>query len=380
MSGVEGGLTAILSDPYASARQAKQGGRKVVGVTPMHFPEELVHAAGALPVVLQESSEPVTVGFGHIYPFYCGFMRSTVDLAVKGKLDHFDAIVVSDMCYQTRMMSHIMRVNMRKTPFVYIQWPLESNTERWLAETVGKLGKVRERLEQALDVEISDQAIAESVAVYNENRALLRRLFGLRRQKPGVLRSKEVVAAVMSSMVMPIEESNALVRRLIGRLEEADTPAKPGVPLFLSGHLCQAVKPDILDLVEDLGGVVVDDDLYTGFRYVATDTPTNIPPIEALARRYLELALPCPSRSDRRDWASYLVEASRASKAQGVVALVVKFCEAHMIYYPFLKDKFTEAGLPHLLLETEHEVVSMEGIRTRLQAFIEMLRSGRLVA
>ncbi len=74
MSDVAGNLMATLSDPYGASREAKHGGRKVVGVTPMHFPEELVHAAGALPVVLQESNEPVTMGFGHIYPFYCGFL------------------------------------------------------------------------------------------------------------------------------------------------------------------------------------------------------------------------------------------------------------------------------------------------------------------
>lgn len=368
-------LASLLEKPYSRAEQEKQKGRKIVGVTPMHFPEELVHASGALPVIMQESSEPVTVGFGHIYPFYCGFTRSNVDLAAKGKQGLFDAIVVSDMCLQTRQMAHIMRMHMRKTPFVYVQWPLEAKDDRWLNSTIAKLGKCREQLEKALDKKITDAAIADSIAIYNKNRALLREVYELRKQKPGVIKAKELMTLVMSSMVLPKEEHNQMLEDLIAQLKKSPVHANGAVRLFVSGHLCHAVKADILDLIEDFGGTVVDDDIFTGYRYIATDTAANLTPMEALARHYLDLSMPCPTRSDpNQDWANYMVKQSRASKAQGIVILVVKFCEPHMIYYPHIKETLAAEGIPHILLETEHEVVSLEGARTRIQAFIEMLR------
>lgn len=324
-------LVSLLEKPYSRAEQEKLKGRKIVGVTPMHFPEELVHASGALPVVLQESNEAVTLGFGHIYPFYCGFMRSNVDLAVKGKLGHFDAIVVSDMCLQTRLMAHIMRVHMRNTPFIHIQWPLEANTDRWLNSTMVKLEKCREKLEQALDKKITDSAIADSIVLYNKNRALLREVYELRKQKPGTIKAKEMMALVMSGMVLPKEEHNKLLEDVISQLKMSPSHVNGAVRLFVSGHLCQAVKADILDLIEDFGGVIIDDDIFTGYRYIATDTPTGIPPMEALARHYLDLAMPCPTRSDsKEDWANYMVKQSRASKAKGIIILVVKFCEPHI--------------------------------------------------
>lgn len=376
MAEILGNFAGIMDNPYSRAQQEKERGRKIVGITPMHFPEELVHAAGALPVIMQESNEPVTVGFGHIYPFYCGFTRSNVDLAVKGKQNLYDALVVSDICLQTRHMSHIMRVNMRKTPFIYIQWPLEAKDDRWLDSTIKKLEKCRQKLEMALDTKISESAIAQSIALYNKNRALLREVYQLRKEKPGLIKAKDMLALVMSSMVLPKEEHNEMLEKVITRLKQTPSSANGKVKLFISGHLCQAVKADILDLIEDFGGVVVDDDVYTGYRYIATDTPENLPPMEALARRYLNLALPCPTRSDpKQEWAAYLVKQSKASGAQGIVILVVKFCEAHMIYYPFVKEILAAEGVPHILLETEHEVVSLEGARTRIQAFIEMLRN-----
>jgi bcr-type benzoyl-CoA reductase subunit C len=374
MASVLDRLTPIIQDPYSPAREAKAQGRPVVAVSPMHFPEELIHASGALPVVLQESNEPVTEGFGHIYPFYCGFSRSNVDWAVKGRLGLFDAVVISDVCLQLRHMGHIMRRNMPKTPFLYIQWPLEASIGRWLSFSVQQLSRMRSRLEQIVGRPITDDALHQSIALYNRHRSLLQRVYELRQQKLGVLRAKDMVNLVLAGMVMPKEEHIGLLEELIPELEKREPSGDGRVKLFASGHLCQAVKTDILDMMEDLGGVVVGDDLYTGYRYFATAVPTGVPPMEAMARHYLEMALPCPTRYDpNQEWGHYVAQAVPKAGAKGLVTMVVKFCEPHMIYYPFLRDVLNGAGVPHLMIETEHEVVSLEGTRTRLQAFIEML-------
>ncbi len=374
MTSVLDKLTPIIQDPYSHALEAKAQGKPVVAVSPMHFPEELIHAAGALPVVLQETNEPVTVGFGHIYPFYCGFSRSNVDWAVKGRLSMFDAVVISDVCLQLRHMGHIMRRHMSKTPFLYIQWPLEADPNRWLSFSVEQLGRIRTRLEELVGNSIEDDAIHKSIALYNRQRNLMNRVHEIRQQKAGVLRAKDMLNLAMAGMVMPKEEHIGILEELIPELEKKEPSGDGRIKLFASGHLCQAVKTDILDLIEELGGVLAGDDLWTGYRYYATSVSTSLPPMEAMARRYLELALPCPTRYDpNQEWGHYLTQAVPKTGAKGLVTMVVKFCEPHMIYYPYLRDVLNEAGVPHLMIETEHEVVSLEGTRTRLQAFIEML-------
>jgi bcr-type benzoyl-CoA reductase subunit C len=365
----------LLNDPYIEAREEKRGGRKVVGITPMYFPEELVHASGALPVIMQESTEPVTFGFGHIYPFYCGFTRSNIDLAVKGKQDIFDAIVVSDICLQTRYMAHIMKRNMPKVPFTYMQWPLEAKPERWLSVTMERLQKCRKSIEKALNTEIDDSSISRSITLYNRYRALLRKVHEIRMKKPGAITAKEVMLLTLSGMVSPKEKTVKFLEEIIPELERREARVDGRIKVFLSGHLCQAVKGDILDLIEDTGANVTGDDIYTGFRYAGTDVRTDLPVIEALARWYMEQTVPCPTRSEhRKEWANYIVERVKETDSKGVVFLVVKFCEAEMIYYPYLKKILSGAGIPHIMIETEHEVVSLEGIRTRLQAFVEMLK------
>src|ERR1700735_3785246 len=87
--------------PLEHARQWKaQTNRRVIGSFPMHFPGELAHASGALPLLLQEGEDQITVGLGSMFPFYCGYTRSVVDQALKGEYAFLDAIMFGDHCVQ----------------------------------------------------------------------------------------------------------------------------------------------------------------------------------------------------------------------------------------------------------------------------------------
>lgn len=366
-------LDALVEDPYGPARQEKEKGRKVVGITPMHFPEELVHASGALPVILQDTNEPITTGWTHIFPNFCGFARSSVDWAAKGKLDWLDAMVVSDICLMTRTAYSIVRQR-TPVPVLYMWWPLEYDSPRWHPIVLGRLDRCRQELEGLLGTRIDNRSIQASLELYATNRRLLRELYQLRRKRPGLLRARQMQAAVIGGMVMPKEEHNRLLQELLRALDSR-RPSRGKVRLFLSGHLCHKVKPDILDLVEEVGGVVVGDDLYAGYRYYAAQVPPGVPPMEALMRRYFDATLPCPTKCGAGgNWADHIIAAARESGAQGVVSLIPKFCEAHMFYYPYLKDRLTAAGVPQTFVETEHEMVSFGGVKTRIEAFVEMLR------
>jgi benzoyl-CoA reductase/2-hydroxyglutaryl-CoA dehydratase subunit BcrC/BadD/HgdB len=151
---------------------------------------------------------------------------------------------------------------------------------------------------------------------------------------------------------------------------------KRGTRVYLSGHFCQAPKANVLELIEDCGGIVVDDDLYHGHRYISTDVDEDGDPLDALARWYLarNLKVPCPTRVDQNaDWEGYLLGAMDRSKAEGMIVLMAKFCEPHMYYYPQIKEAFEAHGVPHLLIETEHEMSSLEAVRTRIETFLEIV-------
>jgi benzoyl-CoA reductase/2-hydroxyglutaryl-CoA dehydratase subunit BcrC/BadD/HgdB len=62
------------------------------------------------------------------------------------------------------------------------------------------------------------------------------------------------------------------------------------------------------------------------------------------------------------------------SKADGMIVLMAKFCEPHMYYYPQIKEVFETRAIPHLLIETEHEMSALEAVRTRVETFLEIVK------
>jgi benzoyl-CoA reductase subunit C len=365
----------VVDRPYEKLGLWKKSNQvKIVGCSPMHFPEELIHAAGMLPVLLQETEEAVTEGFSHVHPFFCGITRNMIDICTKGQLNFFDALFYSDICIQNRNAACTLRNIMPAGHVEFVQFPTCLNREGVLANTLHELQKIKARLENLSGRKIDDTSLMQSIQLFNKNRSLLRQLHELFKIKPRVLPFRDRQIIVKAAMLMPKEEHTELVESLLTELQAIESHPPQGPKLFLSGHLCQGPKTDILDLIERAGGIIVDDDLYTGYRYYATDVKINGSPIEAIAERYIDKSVPIPTRSDEKiKWDRYVVDKAKESRAQGVVVLMAKYCEPHLFLYPFIKRALNEAGIPHLMVETEHEVVSLEGIRTRLQAFIEML-------
>jgi len=185
-----------------------------------------------------------------------------------------------------------------------------------------------------------------------------------------------VLAIVQSSMIIPKEEHNQLLEQLLPKLQAKRVRSEGKARLVVSGHMCSAPKTDILDIIEEAGAVIVDDDLYTGFRYFATSVPLNGNPIEGLAKQYLTNIPPNPTRWDPdNDWAEYIIDMVNKNKADGVLVLVVKHCEAHHWYFAHIRRNLMAADIPYLLLETEHETVSLGPERTRVEAFVEMIKA-----
>jgi benzoyl-CoA reductase subunit C len=377
-------LARIAEAPNAYAENWKRAHQsKVIGTFPMNFPAELVHAAGAMPVMVQESRAPITLGRSLIYEFYCGYTRSLTDQAATRQLDAFDAFFFVDHCVALLGAVDAMRFELPDKP-IYLAQYTASMDEAWTpAEIRKKVEALRSELEEFCGSTISEDALASSIRMFNRNRQLLRRIYDLRRSGQVRITASQMQALVKSSMVMDVEEHTRILTELVEILEveRADNPGL--IRLHLSGHFCHAPRPELLDIFEECGAVVVDDDLFTGFRYISTDVPETGDPIGALTHWYFDrnTNVPCATRAQKTvDWETYLVRSLEKSGAEGVIVLMAKFCEPHMLYYPELRKELNRCRIPHLLIETEHEGLAVESLRTRVEAFLEVIRRSALAA
>jgi benzoyl-CoA reductase/2-hydroxyglutaryl-CoA dehydratase subunit BcrC/BadD/HgdB len=175
-------------------------------------------------------------------------------------------------------------------------------------------------------------------------------------------------------MLMLKEEHNQLLRSMLQDLEKRSVIVDKRARIVLSGGLCQAPQLSILNLIEKSGMVIVDDDLYVGSRYFLHDAKSDEDPFVALTDRYLERVPPSPTRVDTElDWGDYILRMVTQNEAAGVINLVVKYCPPHLAYYPDIERKLSRAGIHSLMLEMEHELSSLEQVKTRVQAFGESL-------
>ena len=371
-------LAAAASDPraYAVDWKLRTGGR-VIGILPMNFPAEIVHAAKALPLLIQEDDAAITYGRSLLFEFYCGYTRSLVDQAATGKFDILDGIFLVDHCVSLLGAVDALRFELPDIPVFLAQFTA-SMDEPWSRTQVNERNRaLRARLEEVCGADIPSEAIQASITAYNRNRALLRRIYDLRRERRISLTSRQMQVLVKSAMVMDVDEHSNALDMLLPLLEAEQPAESQPVRLHLSGHFCHAPRPELLDMIESCGVLIADDDLFTGFRYIATDVPVEDDPVGALTHWYFDRNgnVPCSTRAQKSaDWEGYLEASLHRSGAEGVIVLVAKFCEPHMLYYPELRKKFHEIGMPYLLIETEHEGLALEAIKTRVEALIEGIR------
>jgi bcr-type benzoyl-CoA reductase subunit C len=375
-------LAEVAREPreYIGRWRSAHPGQQVVGVLPMNFPREIAYAAGTLPVVVQDDRKPVTDGRSLLPEFYCGYTRNLADQAATGRFQGYDAVFMADHCIQLIGAADVMRAVLPDIP-VFFGMLISSMSDTWAPVKITEMmAEFRAEFESFTGHPVTDEALRSSIRRHNQDRQLIRRLFDERSSGRATFTPGQLQDIVGASMVMDPVEHHALLADAITQAREA--PRDDRVRVHLSGHLCHAPKRELLDLIEDSGAVVVDDDLFHGRRYVSTDVDESGDPIEAIARWYARrnVNIPCPTRVQQdADWDAYLVGAVRSSGAEAVIHLLPKFCEPHMLYYPELRKGLDAAGIPQLLLETEHEGLPAESVRTRVETLVERTRRRRPV-
>ena len=171
-------------------------------------------------------------------------------------------------------------------------------------------------------------------------------------------------------MLTPKDEHNKLLNRLLRDVSSRSTPPKRGVRLLVSGSVMD--DAELLRIVEAVGGSIVADDLCTGSRYFWDLVDSDAEPLRAIARRYLD-KVPCPFTFQSEDRFEHVRDMAERYDVEGAIIFVLKFCDTHMFDAPLLKKELESGGLPVLYLEWEHPMTGTAQLRTRIEAFIEMI-------
>lgn len=367
-------LLKLRADPYARARRWKEeSGGMVLGFFCCYAPEEMIHAAGALPVRVTGENRTIGASAAHLQSYCCSLARTGLDMALEGDLDFLDGTVFVHTCDTMQRLSDIWRLGTGFTFHSDVVLPVRFEGESSRDYMRRELEGFRVNLEEFLG-EITDEDLSGSIEAYNLNRRLLSELYDLRRADPALMPSDQAIWTVASSALVPKEEHNEILENLLGELRgrAKGTAAEEKVRLFGVGSVMD--QWEFLRMLEEVGGTLVDDDFCTGHRYFEVEASGQGDPVEAIAARMWDKPYcPCKHRpsSSRADC---LMEKIEGSGAQGVIFFQFKFCEPHAFDYPYLKKAIDEKGIPTLEVEVEQGSVSIPALRTRVEAMLETIR------
>jgi len=370
-------IRKVVREPYSLVAHWKEEKKlKVAGYYPMDFPEELYYASGFVPLAIFGSGGSITRADEYLQGFSDSLARGLLHQCLSGDLDFLDVLVITHLDDTTRVLSSICKRNLPVSYYQDFLPPKRWDTVLARRFLIEELKRLKRDLEAFCQFEITEEALNASFKIYNKDRSLLREINRLRLVYPSLLSNRDFFDTVRASMVMPKEGHVHLMEQLVKTLKDevADGKGKgvnnSPIPILLTGLGCES--PQVYDLIDETNALVVADDLVVGSRYFENDIPLGTDPIQRMADRLLSQP-PSPYFISQKTREEFLWNRLQAHKAKGIVFLQLKQCETFNYDYPNLRDFFEKKGIPIALIETDLPMSSLGQIRTRLEAFFEII-------
>jgi len=371
-------MTSVAIEPFVECvslqvqnlRALRDGGKKILGYFCTYTPVELLHAAGFVPMRVMGGLGPVSAADSLSPSFICPYMRRALEKALGGEYDFLSGMVQGYTCDVACGMMGIWEQNVNGELLHTLPLPYNDNPDgrrffrAALDELVGRMAEIGGRF--------SEESLDRSLNLYRDIRGLVLELYQMRYDRRLPLSAQEFLIVILAGFVSPPEKYRTMLRELIASISRlALNGSDDSVPVLVSGSLVE--DPRALDILEQCGGRVVADDLCTGLRNFQPPSGEGLGPMERLIDRYMH-RLRCPARSRAEDRAVLLTELAEQSRSKGVVFLFQKFCTPHLADHPLVTEELKKRGIPSIMIEMEETGINEGQMRTRLEAFYELLR------
>jgi benzoyl-CoA reductase subunit C len=354
---------------YAKEWKKKTGG-KVLGYFCTYVPEEILYAAGVLPVRILGSHEPQDVTEPHIFGMYCPFCRDCLAQGLKGRYDYLDGLMIAQSCLHIRQAFTSWKMHIPTEFNYYMPMPHHLQSKRSLPYLTGELEKFKTAVEDWTGKKITDDALKEGIEIMNQSRQLSRDLYEIRKEADPHISGLESMYAVVASQMVDKREHNEILQRVMKTLPERKLADGSPVRLMILGS--ENDDTEFVGMVESLGAVFVVDDHCTGSRYFWNKVESNGNLLESIAARYVE-RVPCPTKDwPERNRMEHIKKLAKDWGVQGAIVIQQKFCDPHELDNPAIMKNLKEEGVPSQFLELD-VTVPIGQFKTRVEAFLEML-------
>jgi benzoyl-CoA reductase subunit C len=354
--------------PEMASRLPKD--RVPIGFFCPYVPEELIHAAGALPIRLMGTPIKMSHVQAHLPPNCCHLVKSSLESLLQGELDFLKGIVFSHTCDSMQGLSDIWALQ-RRTPLHFnLMVPSHLDSEFSHTYLKSELERFKSFLESRVG-KITPQSLKASIQLFNRIREKVQEIYARRQKWHAQISGSDFARIIRAGYLMDRARYLELLGELLNALPEKGEDGVDRVPVYLAGNMTHS--DSYFSLIEEAGAMVVQDDLCSGTRFLRLMVAEGTDPMEGLTHRYVTSFL-CPTKyKGVHAHSETLLKEVQKSEAKGVIFLLYKYCETHYFDYPDLKSALESKGIPTLLLEVEDPSYAREQLKIRIQAFVEML-------
>ncbi|EGJ50140.1 double-cubane-cluster-containing anaerobic reductase [Desulfocurvibacter africanus] len=378
-------LDFVLSEVHGlrvqELQDAKAQGRKIVGTFCVFVPEELTLAADAVQVGLCSGADAGTELAETLVPRNtCALIKSFMGFKLARLcpyIESCDLLVGETTCdgkkkayEQLAEMApiHIMEVPQKKDDHDRVLWKTE-------------VLRYKQVIEKLTGKTITADKLKTAIKTVNAKRRALQRLNRLRAAEPAPISGRDVLLVNQISFyddpVRFTAKINELCDEIEARIKQGQGVAPKGTPrLMLSG--CPMAVPNwkLPYIIESSGAVIVSEESCIGSRNTrdlvdeSTDTLEGM--LDAIADRYLRID--CATFTPNTERLDNIVQLAKESKADGVIHYGLLFCQPYAHEFFKVDKALKDAGIPMLSIETDYSMEDVGQLKTRVEAFVEMLK------
>ncbi len=365
---------------FTTAREwkAAEPGRKVIGFMPVYVPREIIHAGDMLPLGILGGGDQLEVIHGDAYyqSYICRIPRSTIELGVSKRLDFIDGMLFPSICDVIRNLSGMWQLMFPDVYVRYFDVPQNYQDEIGGEYYMHELNELRAGLESVAGREITDEALRNSISIYNENRRLVRALYTWRAERPEQAPASEVYLIARAGMVLPVEEHNELLRAYLEASRTEERPIRDKCRIVINGAFCEQPPLNLIKSIEMAGCYIVDDDYMLVNRWDLEDIPVDGDPVKNLALSFLHQSADTAAKycTTEAETGQQLLESIERTQAEGVIFSAPSFCDPALLERPMLVDRLVENDIPYITFKYAENSGQMQPIREQAGTFADSIK------
>jgi benzoyl-CoA reductase/2-hydroxyglutaryl-CoA dehydratase subunit BcrC/BadD/HgdB len=372
-------LSAHLRDRPSQLEKARKNGIKIVGFFPGNFvPEEIIYASGAIPLCLvRGGSRPSDAALSVVPQIICPFARAQIGERLLKENPYYstiDMLVAPIMCQHLRKVAEVWEYQSGLDIFK-LGIPHRYSEDFEVEYFTDRLKALKDRLQEFTGSEITDERLGNAIRLYNRMRELLRKLSLLRRTSPSLLSALDFVKLNHASFYADPTFMVEILESIYQELRDKKPAAGNAAPrILLAGPNIADGDYTVLEMVQEAGGEIVIEEICGGIRNYWQDIKNQGDLLQALTKGYMVDRVPCAFlRNSARKRLDYMLQLVKDFNVSGVIWYELLCCETYDAESYYFTEKMGEQGIPVLVLESDYSTAATGQLKTRIEAFIEIL-------